>query len=399
MRKGPLATLRVLDLSTVFAGPLCGALLADYGADVIKVELPGVGDPLRALAPHRDGISLWSKVTNRNKRAVSIDLRHTRAKEVLGPIIANRDVVIENFRPGTLDGWGLTGDWMRSLNPRLTIMRITGFGQTGPYRDRPGFARAFEALSGFTHLCGEADGPPLHLGFPISDAVGGLFAALGVLAALYELDRSPSAGGQEIDCSMAEAMLRSLDFTVIQQDQLGHSPKRSGNVSSYAAPSSIFETRDGKWVSVPASSQAIFERLMDPIGQPELKSDPRFATNPDRVRNRLEINGIVAAALHGLTLAELEQQLDAHGIAFAPVNDAKAVIEDPQFVARGAIVEVPDRELGRVRMQGVVPRFSRTPGAVTRPGESVGYDTQEVLCEFGFSAEEIKNLQSKGVVQ
>ena len=398
MRQGPLAALRVLDLSTIFAGPLCGALLGDYGADVIKVEQPGVGDPLRAFPPHKDGVSLWSKVTNRNKRAISLDLKHAMAKDVLGPIIAKRDVVIENFRPGTLDGWGLTGDWMRSLNPQLTIMRITGFGQNGPYRDRPGFARAFEALSGFTHLCGEADGPPLHLGFPISDAVGGLFAAVGVLAALYELDRSQEKQGQEIDCSMAEAMLRVLDFVVVQQDQLNQSPKRSGNVSSYAAPSSIFETRDGRWVSIPASSQSLFERLTEAIGQPTLKTDPRFAANTDRVRNRHEINGIVAAALRGLSFSELEKRLDAHGIAFAPVNDAKAVIEDPQFVAREAIVEIPDRELGRIKMQGVVPRFSRTPGAVLRAGESAGYDTKSVLSEFGFDASFIARLEAKNVI-
>jgi len=388
----------VLDLSTIFAGPLCGALLADYGAEVIKVEQPRTGDPLRAFPPHKDGVSLWSKVTNRNKRAISLDLRSPLAKEVLAPIIAQRDVVIENFRPGTLDGWGLTGAWMRSLNPRITIVRITGFGQDGPYRDRPGFARAFEALSGFTHLCGEADGPPLHLGFPISDAVGGLVAGMSVLAALYELSCSPDKQGQEIDCSMAEAMLRVMDFVIIQQDQLGQSPKRSGNVSAYAAPSSIFETSDGIWVSIPASSQALFERLTEAIGRPELKSDPRFVTNPDRVRHRDEINGIVAGALRGLTYAELEIRLDRHGIAFAPINDAKGAIEDPQFVARRAIVDVPDPELGNVRMQGVVPRFSRTPGKVWRAGVSVGRDTNEVLAEFGFKPDAIEALRAKGVI-
>lgn len=398
MRQGPLTSLRVLDLSTIFAGPLCGALLADYGAEVIKVEQPRVGDPLRAFPPHKDGVSLWSKVTNRNKRAISLDLRSPQAKEVLAPIIAERDVVIENFRPGTLDGWGLTGAWMRSLNPRITIIRITGFGQDGPYRDRPGFARAFEALSGFTHLCGEADGPPLHLGFPISDAVGGLFAGMSVLAALYELDRSPDKAGQEIDCSMAEAMLRVMDFVIIQQDQLNQSAKRSGNVSAYAAPSSIFETRDGRWVSIPASSQSLFERLTEAIRQPELKLDPRFATNSDRVRNRTEIYGIVSDALRDLTFSDLEKRLDDHGIAFAPINDAKAVIEDPQFIAREALVELPDRELGRVKMQGIVPRFSRTPGAVWRAGVGVGCDTSEVLTQFGFKPDAIEALRAKGVI-
>lgn len=398
MRTGPLKGLRVLDLSTVFAGPLCAALLGDYGADILKVEMPGTGDPLRALPPHKDGISLWSKVTNRNKRTISLDLRHARAKEILAPVIAAQDVVIENFRPGTLDRWGLTEAWMHGLNPRLTILRISGFGQDGPYRDRPGFARAFEALCGFTHLCGEADGPPLHLGFPVSDAVGGLFGALGVLAALLELAQSPDRPGQEIDCSMSEAMLRAMDFVIIQQDQLGQSPRRSGNINTYAAPSSIFETADGRWVSVPASSQNLFERLCEAIGRPELKTDPRFVTNPERVRHRGEINGIVADALRTLPFAELEQRLDAFGIAFAPVNDAKAVMENPQFVARGAIVTVPDRELGQVRMQGVVPRFSRTPGGVAHAGEAPGFHTEEVLRELGFGNEDIKELKIQGVI-
>jgi crotonobetainyl-CoA:carnitine CoA-transferase CaiB-like acyl-CoA transferase len=262
MSNGPLAGLRVIDLSTVFAGPLCSALLGDLGADVIKVELPGAGDPLRALPPHKDGIALWSKVTNRNKRAITLDLRRPQSREVLKRLLPKTDVLIENFRPGTLDKWGITKAWMHELNPRLTILRQTGWGQSGPYRDRPGFARAFEALSGFTNLCGEADGPPLHLGYPVSDAIGGLFGAIGVLAALVELGHSPEGTGQEIDCSISEAMLRVLDFVLIEYDQLGFSRQRSGNVSLYSAPSSVFQTRDGRWVSLPASTQNIFERLV-----------------------------------------------------------------------------------------------------------------------------------------
>ncbi len=398
MSNGPLAGLRVIDLSTVFAGPLCSALLGDLGADVIKVELPGAGDPLRALPPHKDGIALWSKVTNRNKRAITLDLRRPQSREVLKRLLPKTDVLIENFRPGTLDKWGITKAWMHELNPRLTILRQTGWGQSGPYRDRPGFARAFEALSGFTNLCGEADGPPLHLGYPVSDAIGGLFGAIGVLAALVELGHSPEGTGQEIDCSISEAMLRVLDFVLIEYDQLGFSRQRSGNVSLYSAPSSVFQTRDGRWVSLPASTQNIFERLVQAIGRPELKSDPRFATNPDRVRHRDEINGAVAGVLGQLTFAELEARLDAYGIAFAPINDAAQVFADPHFKARDAIIEVADPELGSVRMQGVAPRFSRTPGRVRSTGASVGQHTAEVLSELGFGRAEIADLAAQQVI-
>ena len=398
MSNGPLSGLRVIDLSTIFAGPLCGALLGDLGADVIKVELPGAGDPLRALPPHKNGIALWSKVTNRNKRAITLDLRRPQSLEVLKRLLPKCDVLIENFRPGTLDKWGITNAWMHGLNPRLTILRQTGWGQSGPYRHRPGFARAFEALSGFTNLCGEADGPPLHLGYPISDAIGGLFGAIGVLAALVELGQSPERTGQEIDCSISEAMLRVLDFVLIEYDQLRYSRQRSGNTSLYSAPSSVFQTRDGRWVSLPASTQNIFERLVQAIGRPELKSDPRFATNPDRVGHRDEINGAVAAVLGQLTFAELETRLDAYGIAFAPINDAAQVFADPHFKARDAIIEVSDQELGPVRMQAVVPRFSRTPGRVRVTGGSVGQHTTEVLSELGFGRAEIAQLAAQQVI-
>ena len=248
-------------MSTVVAGPFAATLLADLGADVIKVELPGKGDPLRELAPHKNGVPLWWKVTNRNKKGISLDLRKPDGMALLARLLADRDVLIENFRSGTLDQWGITREWLQAINPRLTILRVTGFGQTGPYRDRPGFARIFEAMSGFTRMCGEEGGSPLHLGYPISDAIGGLFGAVGVLSALYRLKEEPAARGQEIDCSMTEAMLRTLDFLAIEYDQLGVVRTASGNRSQYAAPGNIYATGDGKWASIAASTQSIFVRL------------------------------------------------------------------------------------------------------------------------------------------
>jgi len=390
---GPLVGLRILDMSTVVAGPFAATLLADLGADVIKVELPGRGDPLRELAPHKNDVPLWWKVTNRNKKGITLDLRRPDGKALLARLLADRDVLVENFRSGTLDQWGITREWLQAINPRLTILRVTGFGQTGPYRDRPGFARIFEAMSGFTRMCGEEGGSPLHLGYPISDAIGGLFGAVGVLGALYRLKEDPAARGQEIDCSMTEAMLRTLDFLAIEYDQLGAIRTGSGNRSQYAAPGNIYATADGKWASIAASTQSIFERFCAALGLKELLADVRFIDNPSRVKNRDVLDGIVGGAIARLTLVELRTRLEAHEVGFSPIYDASDIFSDPHFIAREAIVSVADEELGDVRMQCVVPRFSETPGAVRSAGPSIGQHNEEVYRALGLAPDEIKRLR------
>jgi crotonobetainyl-CoA:carnitine CoA-transferase CaiB-like acyl-CoA transferase len=395
---GPLAGLRILDISTVVAGPFAATLLADLGADVLKAEKPGTGDALRALAPHKDGVPLWWKVTNRNKKGITLDLRKPQGRTLLGKLVASRDVLVENFRPGTLDGWGITRKWLQDINPRLTILRITGFGQTGPYRDRPGFARVFEAMSGFTHMCGEEGGTPLHLGYPISDAIGGLFGAIGILAALYRLKEDPAACGEDIDCSLTEAMLRALDFLAIEYDQLGAVRTASGNRSQYAAPGNVYSTKDGKWASIAASTQSIFARFCAALGLEALLADPRFADNPSRVKNRDPLDEIVGAAIRQLTLAELRERLESYEVGFSPIYDASGIFHDPQFAAREAIIRVPDPELGEVCMQCVVPRFSNTPGAVRRAGPALGEHNNEVYGALGLDANDIERLRTAGVI-
>jgi crotonobetainyl-CoA:carnitine CoA-transferase CaiB-like acyl-CoA transferase len=394
---GPLSGLRVLDLSSVVAGPFAACLLGDYGARVIKVEQPGTGDALRALAPHKDGVPLWWKVTTRNKRGITLDLRRPEAREPLARLVAASDVLVENFRPGTLDDWGITSAWLRDCNPRLTILRMTGFGQTGPHRDRPGFARVFEAMSGFTNICGEEGRSPVHLGYPVSDAIGGLFGAVGVLAALLDLARHPQRAGQEIDCSITEAMLRVLEFLPIEYDQLGVVRTRSGNRSQYAAPGNVYRTRDGRWASIAASTQSIFLRLCKALELDALPTDPRFIDNPARVAHRDDIDAIVAAAIERLTLAELGERLVAHEVGFSPIHDIADVYADPQMQARDAIVRVPDTELGEVRMQAVVPRFSEAACAVRAAGPALDEHGDEVWAELGYDDRERAALKAAGV--
>jgi crotonobetainyl-CoA:carnitine CoA-transferase CaiB-like acyl-CoA transferase len=398
-RKGPLAGFRILDISTIVAGPWAATLLADLGAEVLKVELPGTGDALRALAPHKDGVSLWWKVTNRNKAAVTLDLRKPEGKALFERLLPRFDVLVENFRPGTLDGWGL--DWARlsAIHPKLVALRVSGFGQTGPYATRPAFARVAEALSGFTSICGEAEGPPLHLGFPIADAVTGLFGALGIASALCARLRDPDSPGQEIDVNLAESMLRVLDFLPIEYDQLGVVRGRSGNLSQYAAPSNVYRTRDGRWITLPASSQRIFERLAVALGRPELAQDTRFRTNADRLRHRAELDALIAAEVGARDADELRALFDKHEVAAAPIYSIADVFADPHFQARETIVSVPDEELGPLRMQNVVPRFSATPGGIDRAGPALGADNAEIYGEWlGLDAAELARLKAAGVI-
>jgi crotonobetainyl-CoA:carnitine CoA-transferase CaiB-like acyl-CoA transferase len=395
---GPLAGLRVLDISTVIAGPFASTLLADLGADVLKVEMPETGDALRRLAPHKEGVPLWWKVTNRNKQGITLDLRKPEGKALLGRLVARYDVLVENFRTGTLDGWGITRAWLQQINPRLTILRVTGFGQTGPYRGNPGFARVFEAMSGFTRMCGEEGGTPLHLGYPISDPIGGLFGAIGILAELYRIKDNPDARGQEIDCAVAEAMMRTLEFLAIEYDQLGTVRTASGNRSQYAAPGNIYATSDGKWASIAASTQSIFERFCMALELEHLIADPRFIDNPSRVKNYQAIDRIVSDAIARLTLAELRDRMHAHEVGFSPIYDAADVFADPHFIARQTIVSVPDQELGDVRMQCVVPRFSETPVSVRSAGPSLGQHNDQTYGALGLTHAEIERLRAAGVI-
>ena len=395
----PLEGLRILDLATVIAGPLSSALLADFGADVVKIELPNGGDGVRALPPFKNGVALWGKVTNRNKRGITLDIRTPEGLDILKRMLPKFDILVENFRPGTLAKWGLPIEEIRRINPDLTVLRVSGFGQTGPRARDAGFARVAEAMSGLTTLCGESDRTPLHLGYPIADGITGVFGAFSIMMALYRRLNDPAARGEEIDLSLYESMHRILEFLVIEYDQLGAVRERSGNRSQYAVPSGVYRTDDDRWVSLACSTQSVFERMAEAMDRADLIDDARFRTNADRVTNADAIEEIVTTWFGANEFPNVSQLLSEKGVAFSLVFTAKDAFEDPHYAARENIVAVEDSELGTIRMQGIVPKLRDAPGAVRRAGPALGQHNAEVYEELlELSADEISTLKEKGIV-
>jgi len=355
-QRGPLQGLKVLDISNVIAGPFAAAMLGDFGAEVVKAELPGAGDALRALPPHKDGKPLLWKAVNRNKRAITLDLRKPEGQALFKRLLPQFDVLVENYRPGTLAKWGLDAATLWSCSPGLIILRATGFGQTGPYRNYAGFARLFEAYSGLVYMTGEKNGPPMHVGYPIADPIGGIFGAFGVLAALVERLKNPDAPGQEIDLSLTEATMRLLEVLPIEYDQLGIVHERIGNNNAYVAPANVFRTKDEQWVTFTAAVQSVFERFCAVIGRKDLVSDPKFASNAERMRNSDEINAIVADWIAANPLDTVMNTLAEAGVSVAPVlSNAQAAV-DPHFVARKAVTKVRRRfRRSRRALRGAAP--------------------------------------------
>jgi len=401
---GPLAGLRVLDISNVIAGPFAAALLGDFGADVLKVELPvGTdgrgGDALRALPPHKDGKPLLWKAVNRNKRAVTLDLRKPAGQALFGRLLPRFDVLIENYRPGTLDRWGLDKAALWKLQPKLVILRVTGFGQTGPYSSYAGFARLFEAYAGLTYVTRAPGEPPMHPGYPIGDPIGGVFGAFGVLAALLHRATHPDSPGQEIDFVCTEAMLRLLEVLPIEYDQLGQVHEPVGNGNAYVAPAGVFRAGDGEWVTFSAATQNVFERFCALIGRKDLIADARYSSNQQRMKNCADLNAIVADWIGARPYREAIRELSEAGVAVAPVYSNRDVLEDPHFRARESITRVADEDFGSVAVPGVVPRLSATPGEARSAGPAPGAHNAEIFGGWlGLSDEEQAALARDGVI-
>ena len=386
--QGPLVGLRVLDFGQLIAGPMSATFLADWGADVVKVEPPKTGDSLRRLAPHKDGIALWWKVNGRNKRAVALDLKDPADRDVFYELAKVADVAIENYSVGTVKDLGVDYETLRKINPGIIFLSTSGFGQTGPSAHKRAFGRVAEAFSGMAYITGYADRPPVHAGVPVADCVSGVLGAGAILAAVYERDRNPNHEGQYIDLALYETPFRLMESLVISYDQLGMVMERGGEKTSYVAPVGTWLTKDEKYASFTGSTQEMVLRLYDAIGHPEMKTDPRFDTNEHRVANRKELEDTITGWISEHTLAEVIDIFDKAGVAIAPYLSIADIVVDPQYAAREAIITVDDEDLGPVRMQNVVPKFGRTPGKVRHTGRArIGHDQDEVMGDWLATAE------------
>jgi crotonobetainyl-CoA:carnitine CoA-transferase CaiB-like acyl-CoA transferase len=386
----------VLEAATLFAGPLAATHLGDFGADVLKVEHPSKPDAARGHGASKDGIGLWFKTIGRNKQMATIDLSRPQGQELLLELAERSDVLIENFRPGTLERWNLAPATLHARNPRLVIARVTAFGQFGPYAPRPGFGSLAEAMSGFAAVTGEPDGPPTLPPFGLADGVTALATAFAIMTALRERDRT--GRGQVIDMAIIEPMLSMLGGQVSEYDQLGTVPPRLGNRSANNAPRNVYRSRDGEWLAVSTSSQSIAERVMSLVGRAEVIAEPWFATGSGRAEHADDLDAAVGGWIAERDAAEVIAAFERAQAAVAPVYDARGIVADPQFAALGTIATVDDPDLGALKMQNVLFRLSQTPGAIRWPARHHGADTDTVLAGIGRSPEQIAALRTAGVI-
>lgn len=393
---GPLAGTRVVDASTILAGPLACQILGDFGAEVIKIEHPKAGDGMRGHGPSVDGTPIWWSEISRNKRTVALSLSSEAGADVLKRLVATADVLVENFRPGTLERWGLSPETLQELNPRLVIARITGFGQTGPYAARAGFGTLAEAMSGFAHLTGQADGPPTLPAFGLADSIAGIAASSAISMALFE--REKSGQGQVIDLSLLEPIMTAVGPGPSVYGLTGQVGQRHGNRSTNNAPRNAYETSDGHWVAISTSAQAIAERVLTLVGHPEVLDEPWFASGHTRAQHADLLDGYVGGWIAERTRDEVVAAFTEAGAAVAPVFSAKDLVEDEHVRATEMLTPVDDPALGEVLQHNVMWRMSETPGAIRFPGRPLGADTDDVLTELGLSADEIAQLRDQEVI-
>lgn len=396
-----LEGLKVVDLSTLIAGGLIGTFLGDYGADVIKVEHPKYGDRLRdfCVEPLKTGSSSWWTVFARNKRCVTLNLSNPKGGEILTRLVRDTDVLIENFRPGTLERWNIGWNQLSSINPRLVMVRVTGFGQTGPYSKRPGFGTLAEAMSGFAHITGFPDGPPTLPPLALADGIAAMVGTWSTMMALYHRDAHETGRGQYIDLAIYEPLLHMLGPQITDYDQQGIIQNRVGNRVPFAAPRNTYKTKDGKWLALSATVQSVAERVMSAIGRPELAKDSRFKDNRSRVENIELLDKLIGDWISERTEREVMRVFEESEGTIAPVYDVTDIIQDPHIIAREMISTVSDPSLGRVRMQNVVPKMSATPGKIRWPGAKKGAHNDEIYMKsLGMSEADLEQLKVEGVI-
>jgi formyl-CoA transferase len=394
---GPLAGLRVIELGTLLAGPFCGQLLGDFGAEVIKVEPPGQGDPMRVWGREKaGGKSLWWPVVGRNKKAITLDLRQAEGQALLRDLVAKSDFLLENFRPGTMEKWGLGWAELSAINPRLIMIRVSGFGQTGPYSRQAGFGAIGEAMGGLRYVVGDPSTPPSRMGISIGDSLAATFACIGALAALQHRERT--GRGQVVDSAIYEAVLNMMESLITEYDKVGYIRERTGAILPNVAPSNVYQTSDGM-VLIAANQDTVFSRLAEAMGQPGLAADPRYSTHGARGAHQAELDALVEQWTRTLTTRAVLEAMDRFGVPAGLIYRAPDMLADPHFQAREAIVTVPHPDFGELSMQNVAPKLSETPGGVRSPSPSLGQHNDEVYLELlGLEPGRYEDLKSRRVV-
>ncbi|MFZ2507138.1 MAG: CaiB/BaiF CoA-transferase family protein [Steroidobacteraceae bacterium] len=396
-RNGPLSDLRVIEMGTLLAGPFCGQLLGDLGAEVIKVEPPGQGDPMRVWGRQKQGEpSLWWPVVGRNKKAITLDLRQGEGQQLLKELAAKCDFLIENFRPGTLEKWGLGWEQLSAVNPRLIMVRVSGYGQTGPYARRAGFGAIGEAMGGLRYVVGDPTTPPSRVGISIGDSLAATFACIGALSALNYRERT--GRGQVIDSAIYEAVLGMMESLVTDYDQTGYIRERTGAILPNVAPSNVYPTRDGL-VLIAANQDTVFRRLCEAMGRDELAFDARYDSHQSRGTNQKELDEMLGRWTASQTTREILELMDRQGVPAGQIYRAPDMLEDPHFIAREAIVTVDHPQFGELRMQNVAPRLSETPGGIRAPSPALGEHNDAIYLEFlGMPRERYERLKTAKVI-
>jgi crotonobetainyl-CoA:carnitine CoA-transferase CaiB-like acyl-CoA transferase len=393
----PLQGVRVLELGTLIAGPYAGSLLAQFGAEVIKVESPGEGDPLRKWRKLHEGTSLWWYTQSRNKKSITLDLKRGEAREIVRRLVANTDIVIENFRPGTLEKWGIGWEQLSSVNPNLIMVRISGYGQTGPYRERPGFAAIAECMGGLRHTSGFPDRPPVRVGVSLGDTLASLYGTIGALLAMHHL-KVQGGKGQFIDVALYESVFAIMESLVPEYQMYGHVRERSGAALPGISPSNTYPCRDGSYVVIAGNSDSIFKRLMHAIGREDLGEDPELAHNEGRVRHNARLDEVICAWTGQHDLREILQILEAAAVPSGRVYTAADIAADPHYAARNMIERHRLPQGAPIDIPGIVPKLSATPGQTRWLGPDLGVHTEEVLASVGIDRAEFERLRMAGTV-
>jgi len=396
--QGPLSDLRLIEMGTLLAGPFCGQLMGDFGAEVIKVEAPSKGDPMRDWGQEKQhGMSLWWPVIARNKKSVTLNLRVKDGQELAKELISKADFLLENFRPGTLERWNLSYEELRTINPRLIMIRVSGFGQTGPYSKRAGFGAVGESMGGLRYVCGDSSSPPSRMGISIGDSLAATFACIGALTALHHRERTGE--GQVVDSAIYEAVLNMMESLITEYDQAGYIRERHGAILPNVAPSNVYPTKDDSIILIAANQDTVFGRLAEAMGQPELTKDKRYATHAARGVHQEELDELVAAWTRTVDADEIELIMAESGVPAGKIYRAPDMLEDAQFKARQAIITVMHPKFGELRMQNVAPKLSATPGKVRAPAPELGQHNEEIYGQLlNLSTKRMAKLKSEGII-